>query len=348
MEKPISGIYTKYGNIEKHAKSEADITAFNDCLAGSEPNTYAITEMADFLSDQLRQNHTVSVVDLQQHFTKKPYGWTEFDVALIVASLLKQQRITVKKSGTNLHFGNPALVSALTKRAEIASTTVKLRQNIEPQKLRKMRDTIREIFARDIPTDEDNCVAAALNLCKEKIEAFDKLLSNYNTRAYPDKPVLENAKTLLQSICEQEGDNTAVVEQINTVANYLCDACEDAQKVDEFFKNQREMFDKGLLAIEKYCDEIRAKAAEAFARAGENAKNSERIAMVDAAITQLGNLAESLVSQLKAQKKFVATPKAATFPTTRLTSEAEIDAYVERIRSALKSLLKDADGIDIK
>ena len=98
------------------------------------------------------------------------------------------------------------------------------------------------------------------------------------------------------------------------------------------------------------CDEIRAKAAEAFVRAGENAKNSERIAMVDAAITQLGNLAESLVSQLKdeAQKKFVAAPKAATFPTTRLTSEAEIDAYVERIRSALKSLLKDADGIDIK
>ena len=322
-------------------------------------------------------------------------------------------------------------MSALTKRAEIASTTVKLRQNIEPQKLRKMRDTIREIFTCDIPTDEDNCVAAALNLCKEKIEAFDKLLSNYNTRAYPDKPVLENAKKLLQSICEQEGDNTAVVEQINTVANSLCDACEDAQKVDEFFKTQREMFDKGLLAIEKYrddqpyletspeacgaleaireitntagksfnyskipelpklaekvrrihsdmlaekkaqfaevlkntqteveqncvgkinCDEIRAKAAEAFVRAGENAKNSERIAMVDAAITQLGNLAESLVSQLKdeAQKKFVAAPKAATFPTTRLTSEAEIDAYVERIRSALKSLLKDADGIDIK
>ena len=50
----------------------------------------------------------------------------------------------------------------------------------------------------------------------------------------------------------------------------------------------------------------------------------------------------------EAQKKFVAAPKAATFPTTRLTSEAEIDAYVERIRSALKSLLKDADGIDIK
>ena len=72
--------------------------------------------------------------------------------------------------------------------------------------------------------------------------------------------------------------------------------------------------------------------------------------MVDAAITQLGNLAKSLVSQLKdeAQKKFVAAPKAATFPTMRLTSEAEIDAYVERIRSALKSLLKDADGIDIK
>lgn len=431
MEQLISGIYTKYDLIEKHAKSESDIIAFNDCLAGSEPNTYAITEMADFLSDQLRQNHTVSVVDLQQHFTKKPYGWTELDVALIVASLLKQQRITVKKSGTNLHFGNHALVSALTKRAEIASTTVKLRQNIEPQKLRKMRDTIREIFTRDIPTDEDNCVAVALNLCKEKIEAFDKLLSNYNTRAYPDKPVLENAKKLLQSICEQEGDNTAVVEQINTVANYLCDACEDAQKVDEFFKTQREMFDKGLLAIEKYrddqpyletspeacgaleaireitnttgksfnyskipdlpklaeklrrihsdmlsekkaqfaevlkntqteveqncigkinCDEIRAKAAEAFARAGENAKNSERIAMVDAAITQLGNLAESLVWQLKdeAQKKFVAAPKSATFPTTRLTSEAEIDAYVERIRSALKSLLKDADGIDIK
>ena len=87
-----------------------------------------------------------------------------------------------------------------------------------------------------------------------------------------------------------------------------------------------------------------------FVRAGENAKNSERIAMVDAAITQLGNLAESLVSQLKDedQKKFVSAPKAATFPTTRLTSEAEIDAYVERIRSALKSLLKDADGIDIK
>lgn len=126
MEQLISGIYTKYDLIEKHAESESDIIAFNDCLVGSEPNTYAITEMADFLSDQLRQNHTVSVVDLQQHFTKKPYGWTELDVALIVASLLKQQRITVKKSGTNLHFGNPALVSALTKRAEIASTTVKL------------------------------------------------------------------------------------------------------------------------------------------------------------------------------------------------------------------------------
>ena len=117
-------------------------------------------------------------------------------------------------NGKEIRFGDKGLLDALLKKNEIGFTVVKLRQSINPAKLRQAQKILTEIFEKDIPVDEDNLITKSVIYCDERRGALIKYLDNYTSRAYPGKSLLEKGKTLMEELINKAGDGIAFVEKV--------------------------------------------------------------------------------------------------------------------------------------
>ena len=431
----IDGTYNKFSYLNNRAKNVEEILSIAESLDGMEDNKPAVEDMEGHLRDKFLANQQQTVADLQQRYSKIPFGWTDLDVAVIITTLLKLQKVSVKLNGKEIRFGDKGLFDALLKKNEIGFTVVKLRQSINPAKLRQAQKILTEIFEKDIPVDEDNLITKSVIYCEERRGALIKYLDNYTSRAYPGKSLLEKGKTLMEELINKAGDGIAFVEKVIELEGDLCDNAEDVDPVIEFIKNQKATFDKGVDAIQRYKDdepylansgdamsalkelrdivnvnvpkfnytripqitklveqvraihsdllrekkaylqdvilvenknyleshfagkvnaeEIRARSEESYQSILANVQGAETIVKVDASQTQIQNATEAFIKALvvkadEPQQNFKSVIRTTVFPAKRLSSEADIDAYVEDIRSSLKSMLNGADGIDIK
>ena len=97
MSDLIESVYTKLGYIRKNYDSDAELLQILNgskqmTLAGTEsPNAEAIKELLQYLEIQKERQLPTSMGDLQKRFQAIPYGWSEIDIAAIVAELIAAQ-----------------------------------------------------------------------------------------------------------------------------------------------------------------------------------------------------------------------------------------------------------------
>ena len=164
LEYLVSHVYSELGLITKFAESDADILKIlrgdEIMLPGTEPNRDAAARVEKYLEMQYNQNLPTTMFDLHERFQKKPYGWREIDIAAVVAMLINEQKVTVKYGGATIQPNNPKLPDMLRKKSEIGRTSISRRQIISLQKIREVREFLRNYFDEmDVPEDEDGLIA---------------------------------------------------------------------------------------------------------------------------------------------------------------------------------------------
>ena len=263
LEQLVAQVYKKLDLITKNADSDNDIfatlngSADNGCLPGQEPNREAADEIYSYLQMQAQQAISVHMSDIQSRYSGIPYGWNEIDIANAVARLIYEQKITVKYAGSTVQSDNNKLPDFLRKKSEIGKTGISLRQNINQNDMRKVRDFLRDYFGvQDIPDDEDGVVRYINEHFTERKQHYEALNMKYSVRSYPDQDKVQQGINLCGSVLSQIKDNTALVNRVISESNNLLDNKDDLISVEEFFENQLTLFNNSCDFYKTYSADI--------------------------------------------------------------------------------------------
>lgn len=253
LEYLVTHVYDKLDLINKNAETDADILEvlqgnhLNGVMAGMEENHEAAVEMEEYLDMQYKRKLPTSMADVQKRYQAIPYGWKEIDIALVAAMLIYDQKVTIKYGGETIQPTNPELPDMLRKKSEIGKTNISKRKAITAWKIREVKDMLREYFdVMDIPNDEDGLVRDIISKFEDQKEHYENLNKRYEGREYPDRNLVREAINLVESVLSQRSDNTALMDRLLKEKDNLLDNKEDMHRVEEFFKNQVEVFDAAV------------------------------------------------------------------------------------------------------
>ena len=251
LEYLVAHVYSDLGLITKFAETDADIYKIlhgeEIYLPGTEPNRDAAAKVEKYLEIQFNQNLPTTMSDLQDRFQKKPYGWREIDIAAVVAMLIYDQKVTIKYGGATIQPSDQKLPDMLRKKSEIGKTSISKRQVVSIQKIREVRDFLRDFFDEmDVPEDEDGLIAHIVEKFNGELDHYTKLDARYDGHKYPDQGKVKQAIALIKDVLSQQKDNTALIQRVIDRENTLYDMRDELQEVEEFFKTRVTLFDAAV------------------------------------------------------------------------------------------------------
>lgn len=251
LEYLVSHVYSELELIESFADSDADILAIlkgeENRIAGTEPNRDAAAKVEKFLEMQYEIKHSTFLSDIQSRYQGIPYGWREIDIAAVVALLIHDQKVTIKYGGATVQPSDPRLPDMLRKKSEIGKTSISIKQAVPIQKIRAVRELLREYFDEmDVPEDEDGLIAHIVEKFSEEQQHYEALLGRYAGHNYPDKKLVVSAIEAVKGVLSQRKDNIALIDYLIKQEDDLFDLKEKMQNVEGFFKNQVGIFDAAV------------------------------------------------------------------------------------------------------
>ncbi|MDU6794879.1 MAG: hypothetical protein E6429_12050, partial [Staphylococcus sp.] len=263
LEYLVTHVYSELGLITKNADTDADVLAvlkgehLNGVMAGLEENRDAAVNIEEYLEMQAAKKLPTSMADVQSRYQAIPYGWKEIDIAVVVAMLIYDQKVTIKYGGETIQPGNPNLTNMLRKKSEIGKTSVLKRQVITATKMRAVKDLLREYFdVMDVPDDEDGLVRYIVEKFEEQKSHYEKLNERYAGHKYPDHHLVTKALSLMEGVLSQRKDNTALIDRLLKEGDAILDNKDDMQSVEGFFKNQVQVFDVAVRMEEELRNDL--------------------------------------------------------------------------------------------
>ncbi|WP_067929227.1 BREX system P-loop protein BrxC [Alicyclobacillus shizuokensis] len=262
FQKLVENVYTKLGFVKKFLESEKDLSLLlksnstQITLDGSESNdnALAIKEVFDFISLQDDIKKQVRVKILLDRFSDKPYGWKPLDIAGLIAELLKEQRIRLRYNAEYLEPEDPTTLTALTKASEVDKVIVLKRVKVDEALLKTARNICKEVFNKtDVADDEDGLLKDIRQLIDDQIREIHELKSNYEGRKYPGKSLLDKGLEYFGEFTKGL-DSVSFFTKLRDLEDDLLNWQEDVSYVKSFFQYQKDHFDNGLRAFERYSE----------------------------------------------------------------------------------------------
>lgn len=250
----VGFVYNKYGMLDYQPDSDADVKAIalgkkGDSLGGGfEVNKDAADEMFSFLKMKFDMKQPLTVADVQKQFQEYPYGWREIDVAAVIAQLLYEQRVILKYSGAPITTEDSKLADMLRTKRYTGNVVITVKVSASDSMLRKVKTFLTSFFGRmDVPNDEDGLAVYIKEHFAELRTQYKDYEREYQSSiVYPGKAVVVDALRLVNEILAKASDNIAFFQAVLDQADALEDMKEDMEDVENFFSNQRTIFDEGV------------------------------------------------------------------------------------------------------
>ena len=251
LEYLVDRVYSDLDLITKFSETDDDIYKIlhgdEQYIPGTEPNRDAAAKVEKYLEIQFNQNLPTTMSDVQDRFQKKPYGWREIDIAAVVAMLIYDQKVTIKYGGATIQPSDQKLPDMLRKKSEIGKTSISKRQVVSIQKIREVRDFLRDFFDEmDVPEDEDGLIAHIVEKFNDELDHYTELDARYDGQKYPDQSKVKQAITLIKDILSQRKDNTALIQRVIEREDTLYAMHDGLQNIEDFFKTRVALFDAAV------------------------------------------------------------------------------------------------------
>ncbi len=264
----IESMYNKLNYITEFAESNKDL---NDILLNEDmqmklvddtPNKLAFDEIELYVERNTERNIPMTIKSLIMLYSKAPYGWKDIDVIGIVLRLFKIQEVKLQIGSDTLNKSDRDLINYLTKREYQDRLIVKTRAKVSNKLITNAKNITKEVFGiTSLPTDEDGLMDRFKKLCEQELTLRNTdtndygiyfLLEEYkNYGYYPGKEVLETGQAIFEEVVKIK-DVKEFYEKLLDIQENLLKYEEEVFDVKKFFKNQKEQFDKAIIAIKKF------------------------------------------------------------------------------------------------
>ena len=237
--------------IDDSVSSDADIrkilTGTEGLMDGMEPNKEACEDVYRYLEKQKMAKLPTSMSDIQSRYQDIPYGWKEIDIAAVVARLIYEQKVTIKHQGSMIQPSNTQLPDYLRKKSETGSTNISIREVIPAQKMKVVRDILKDYFdVMDVPNDEDGLVAYIVREFNNEKSHLEDMNKQNDSTIHPGSSEIKEALSLVNKVLLAQSDNIALINMICDLEDDLLDSKEDMRAVENFYSSQIKLYDNAL------------------------------------------------------------------------------------------------------
>ncbi len=244
----IDSVYSKRGLVQRHVQTEQQLRTVltgSGPLGGEDPNAQACEAVGQVLAVAAQLHQPKTMKDLQDTFQAVPYGWSELDVAVVVAQLVRDQKARVRVAGANVEAADPKLPEYLHNRRTLDKVGVEARRSVPAGVLNGTRALLRDVSRRqDVSADEDGLVQFAHDWLGGKHNEMAELLrEKYDRGAYPGRAQVEALRDLCGQILGTYGDPATFLATLNERDDEVRDACEDMEEVEQFFARQIDQYE---------------------------------------------------------------------------------------------------------
>lgn len=260
----VENVYTKLSYVKEHLENEKELiplmsinnqqVSFDDQM-NQNPNSDAKRAVFEYIDIQGQRNQQVRVKLIYDHFTDKPFGWKQMDIAGLLAELLTEQRIRIRYNSEYLEpeVDTNKLLTVFGKISEADKGIVVKRIKVDEGLLRTARTICRDVFnTTDLSDDEDGLVRDIRLLIENQINEINAYKARYEGRKYPGLSLLNKGLEYFNEFTKQL-DNASFFLKLKELEDNLADWEDDIIYVKSFFdSNQKEIFDRGLAGLVNY------------------------------------------------------------------------------------------------
>ena len=250
LEMLVEHTYSHITEVDEFVNTDADIRNILDGnvgMEGMQANQAACDTVYGYLEKQTMMKMPTSMADIQSRYQSIPYGWKEIDIAAVVARHIQAQKVTIKHSGQTIQPNDYRLVEYLRKKTEIGLTNISIRETIPAQKLKRVKDILKDYFdVMDVPGDEDGLVAYITRSFNAEKSNLENMQNQNNSSMHPGSSEIKHALDNVNKVLLAQNDNIALVDTICNLEDELLDSKDDMRDVQNFYKTQIKLYDNAL------------------------------------------------------------------------------------------------------
>lgn len=210
-------------------------------VSDDESMTKPEQEVFNFVQRQKNQNERISLSNLKEQFSQKPYGWNEMAVWCITAMLFKRGKIEAKQD-TNI-LEDAAFMDSLLNNRAYANTMINPQIEFDHIQIRKLKQIHQKLFNESNPHNEAKEAAA---LFKEKVTQELEVINGFINQksSYPFVSDLGEYASLLKKL--KDMDYASLITTIEQEEDALLDQKEDfVDPIKQFMNSgQKAIYDR--------------------------------------------------------------------------------------------------------
>lgn len=260
----VESVYNKLSYVQQFMDSDQDIEdilnqnleQFTIMGSGEELNQLALDEISNYIDLQDIMHLQITMKNILDKFEDAPYGWREIDIAGMVATLFKQQKICLLYQGASLETTAKAIPGYLRKKTEVEKLLIKKRVSLDETLLKTAREIGKDLFnAVNLPSDEDGLIRELLaRIAEKKKQIENDYLKYYESRKYPGEDLIRQGLTIFEELEKHQSDHTTLLNKLKEYQEDLLEWDENMKMIHNFFKNQRVIYDKGQNMLKRIED----------------------------------------------------------------------------------------------
>ena len=226
FEKVILKIYPYLGGLNRDYKEEdiKIILSNSSDLLGIE----ALSTLEQEILNKIKRSKTVSLKELINTFSKRPYGLYRNAILALLANLKVKNLIDIKQNSTPL--SNNELKSLLLNTRNYDSLLISVKKDIDNKKLKEIKEILNEFL-----TIEGN---SADEVYKEFLNEIDKLIVTLQkANNYPFKEEAGEIIDFLKELKKIDFDD--FIEEIESKEDEILDTAEEIGYILEFLNGEK-------------------------------------------------------------------------------------------------------------
>ncbi|AWB59509.1 BREX system P-loop protein BrxC [Colwellia sp. Arc7-D] len=278
-------------------------------LKAEEVNPLATLEVEKHITLADDTGRSITADDIVKRFSKRPFGWNDEEILLIMSRLALSNKITfqMRQQDVPLRNAYDNLIQ-VRKRAEMRVRRVKQQSEANLKRAAKL---FKEFFGKNAPDSEKELFNTAqdnLNNMKTKLEAFSHKSS---TGKYPGGKEIDCGIVMLAGLTELQS-SFQFIEQFLASDNDLLDFEEDYQDLENFFETQfttwqklatslTQEFDRNRNVLDK--DDTANKALQELEAIYSNSRPYRYIRNIEPLIAKVAKVNEQLITEKRVHAK---------------------------------------------
>ncbi|MFP5064750.1 MULTISPECIES: BREX system P-loop protein BrxC [Acinetobacter calcoaceticus/baumannii complex] len=212
-----------------------DMAQLGLSLDGAQSNPKALHEVEQYISLRATGTDRILVSDVIERFTKRPYGWPDAEILLLMGQLAAIGRISLQLNGGTLQLKD-AFEPLQNSRRRRDVSIIKKRQT-DDQVLKQARQLTQDLFSAMGPATEKELFEFYTQRLKNWLANFKSYKSKTDVGQFPGKKVIEQSILTLERLLANSDSFDFFKIVVENKDDYL-DLEEDYRDIHEFFSNQ--------------------------------------------------------------------------------------------------------------